>query len=128
MQFLTKILIVLAPVCILGCKNSSNAIPVHGKVTYRGDALTNAGITFFPTTGRPVAAAAPQGEYSTELPLGDYTVVVNIGSELPSGYKEGDPIPPPKILLPTTYTTRAKSTLKAVVKPGQSDPIDFDLK
>jgi hypothetical protein len=124
--------------CILGvivvigassCKKSSGVIPVHGRVAYRGEALKSARITFFPSTGRPVTAGVSQGEYETEIPPGDYTVVINIGTELPPGFKEGDPLPPPpKIVLPPQYSTRALSTLKATVKSGQDQPIDFDLK
>ncbi len=59
---------------------------------------------------------------------GDYTATIVVGIEYPKGFKEGDPIPPPKVVLPDEYTTRAKSTLKVTVKVGQNEPIDFDLK
>jgi hypothetical protein len=111
-----------------GCKKASDTVPVSGKITYRGQPLTSAGITFFPTKGRTVTATAAQGEYATELAPGDYVVVVAVGVEYPPGFKEGDPAPPPKVVLPAEYTVRAKSTLKATVKPGQAEPIDFDLK
>jgi hypothetical protein len=111
-----------------GCKKPGNTAAVHGRIQYRGEPLANAGITFFPQKGRPVTATAPQGDYSTELTPGEYTVVVAVGYELPKGFKEGDPVPPPKIVLPEEYTERTKSTLKASVKLGQDQPIDFDLK
>jgi hypothetical protein len=47
---------------------------------------------------------------------------------VPQGYKEGDPLPSPKIVLPEEYASRMKSTLKPTVKPEQNDPINFDLK
>jgi hypothetical protein len=111
-----------------GCMKSSDGVPVRGHVSYRGDPLASAGITFFPANGRPVTAAVTQGDYAIEVVPGDYTVVVNVGSELPPGYKEGDPVQPPKVVLPDEYSERAKSTLKASVKAGQSEPIDFNLK
>ena len=84
---------------------------------------------FFPVKGRPISAALmPEGEYSVELPPGDYEIVVSVGYELPPGWKEGDPIPPQKVVLPAQYTTRAKTKLKATVAPGQEEPIDFVLK
>jgi hypothetical protein len=59
---------------------------------------------------------------------GEYTAIVLIGVNPPKGYKEGDPIPPPKIALPEIYTSAAKSPLKATVAAGKSEPIDFELK
>ena len=111
-----------------GCTQSPATAPVRGHVSYRGEPLANAGITFFPAKGRPVTAAVTQGDYAIELAPDDYTVVVNVGSELPDGYKEGDPVPPPKVVLPGEYSARAKSSLKARVMAGQTDSIDFDLK
>jgi hypothetical protein len=119
----------VAAVGIAGCKKPSSVVPIHGHISYRGQPLSTSAVTFFSETGgRPVTAAAPQGEYSTELAPGDYTAVVNVGVEHPPGFKEGDPEPPPKIVLPPEYSTRAQSKLKATVKAGQSEPIDFDLK
>jgi hypothetical protein len=112
----------------LGCKKSSGAVPVHGRVSFRGEPLENASVTFFPKTGRPVGTAILHGEYKAELTPNEYTVALDVAPEFPKGFKEGDPIPPPKVVLPEEYTSRAKSTLKATVKSGQSEPIDFDLK
>jgi hypothetical protein len=111
-----------------GCKKSSGAVPVHGHVAFQGQPLASALLTFFPEKGRPVGAPILQGEYKTELMPGEYTAVVAVAPEFPKGFKEGDPLPPPKFVLPDEYTIRTKSTLKPTVKPGQSDPIDFDLK
>jgi hypothetical protein len=85
-------------------------------------------LTFFPTAGRPVAVAVIEGKYEAELMPGDYIAVVDLAAELPPGFKEGDPVPPPKLVLPEHYTTRAKSRLKATVAADQEAPIDFDLK
>jgi hypothetical protein len=111
-----------------GCKKSSGTVPVHGRASYHGEPLVNASVTFFPKTGRPVGAAILQGEYKAELTPDEYTVVFDVAPEFPMGFKEGDPLPPPKVALPLEYTTRAKSTLKATVQAGQSEPVDFELK
>jgi hypothetical protein len=121
--------LVLVVVGANGCNKSPGVVAVHGHISYRGNPLTTSAVTFFPTSGgRPVTAAAPKGEYTADLVPGDYTAVVNVGVEYPAGFKEGDPEPPPKVVLPPEYSTRAQSTLKTTVKAGQSDPIDFELK
>jgi hypothetical protein len=112
-----------------GCqRNTSGTESIHGNIRYKGTPLTASSVTFFPASGRPVTAPAPEGEYTAELAPGEYTAAIAVGIEYPKGFKEGDPIPPPKVVLPAEYTSRAKSTLKAVVKAEQTEPIDFDLK
>lgn len=122
-------------VCILlapfssGCGKSSNAIRVRGTVTYQGEPVPNGLITFYPVTGRPVSGPLSEaGQYGVSLEPGDYRATVRVGIEkLPSDYKEGDPLPPPKVELPREYTSRARSTLEATVAPDQGEPIDFAL-
>jgi hypothetical protein len=112
-----------------GCGESSNEVAVEGRVTYRGAPLETGSLTFFPSKGRPVSASlAEEGEYELALPPGQYTVTVNVGPDLPPGFREGDPVPPPKIVLPPEYTTRAKSRLTAAVRQGDEQPINFELK
>ena len=110
-----------------GCKKSDGKVPVHGSVSFRGQPIDRASLTFFSEQGRPEGTAVEDGAYSTALAAGDYTVVILIGRDLPPGYKEGDPIPPPKVVLPDEYSSRLKSPLKASVNVGQSEPIDFSL-
>ncbi len=111
-----------------GCAKSSDLRHVHGVIKYRNEPVSNASITFFPSTGRAVTAAVPEGEYNVELAPGDFTVTISVGVQLPKGFKEGDPIPAPKYVLSDEYTSRTKSKLKANVGQNQSDPINFDLK
>ena len=66
--------------------------------------------------------------YTAELPPGEYRMVVNVGVDLPPGYKEGDALPPPKIVLPDQYTTRANSTLTAEITPDRSEPLNIELQ
>src|SRR4051794_9011937 len=112
-----------------GCNRSSSSVGVEGHVSYRGKPLKSGLVTFFPAAGRPVSATlAEDGAYGAQLEPGDYDVIVGIGVDIPKGYKLGDPPPPQSVVLPAEYTSRAKTTLKASVKIGQTEPIDFDLK
>jgi hypothetical protein len=119
---------VVVAVAVCGCGHKGSGVPVHGNVSYRGTPLTRTLITFFPASGRPVGTLITDGKYAAELPPGDYVVQLTVSVDVPAGYKEGDPLPPVRYSLPAEYTTRAKSTLKATVKEGQTEPIDFDLK
>jgi hypothetical protein len=120
--------LLLLLICAPGCGKSSGKVSVHGHVTYRGAPLESASLTFFPAKGRPEATTVSNGEYSVDLMPGEYSAIVMIGVDLPKGYKEGDPIPPQKIVLPEIYTSSAKSPLKATVTAGKNEPIDFELK
>jgi hypothetical protein len=113
-----------------GCGKSSGTVPVQGHVSYRGQPLENATLTFFPSSGRPVDAAISKGEYATQLVPGDYTSVVSIALEMPPGYgrTHWNQLPLQKFVLPDEYTTCKKSKLKATVIATQSEPVNFDLK
>jgi hypothetical protein len=115
-------------IAFVGCQKSDGAVAVKGHVNYKSAPLNSGTLTFFPTNGRAVGAAISRGNYTAELAPGEYTVAVSVAPELPPGFKETDTPPPPKIVLPETYTSRAKSTLKANVGQKQAEPIDFDLK
>jgi len=112
-----------------GCRKSG-AIPVRGSITYQGQSIANATLTFFPTTGRPVSTSVSDGDYKTELMPGDYTAVVSVALDTPQGYgrTHWNKLPPQKFVLPEEYTTRTKSKLKASVKVDQAEPINFELK
>jgi hypothetical protein len=111
-----------------GCGKSDDTVAVHGRVSYRGEALNRGSVTFVPAKGRPVNTPLREGgRYEARLAPGDYTVAVSVSEPLPPGYKEGDPIPPPKIVLPAEYTTIAKSKLAASVSQEGSQAIDFEL-
>lgn len=114
---------------IVGCGDASNDVTVHGQVTVRGEPLPRGSVTFFPTTGRPVnAPLGDDGKYSTQLPPGEYAVTVSYSEPLPEGFKEGDPTPAPRFVLPSEYTARARSTLSATVSEDSGEAINFELK
>ena len=128
-RFTTSLVLSLLSMTAVGCGDSSDTVSVIGTVTYRGESFPRGAVTFFPAAGRPMTAAiSDEGEYSAELAPGDYTVVVNVSTELPPGYQEGDPLPPPKIVLPPEYTTRVRSTLSATVTEDLDEPLDFALQ
>ena len=131
LQDLAVCLVVLsAMVSVHGCRKSSGAVPVQGHVSFQGQPLENATLTFFPASGRPVDAAISNGEYATRLVPGDYTSVVSIAVKMPPGYgrTHWNQLPPQKFLLPEEYTVRKKSKLKAAVIAKQNEPINFELK
>ena len=118
-----------AILCLLGCGSAPSGVPITGHVSFKGTPAASAAVTFFPESGRAIVASTSEtGDYSATLPAGQYAVTITVGSKLPDGWKESDPIPPPKVVLPTQYTSRIKSPLKASVQPGQAEPIDFELK
>ena len=123
------LLMLIVIVALAGCGESSNDVSVVGKVTYRGEPVNKGSVTFFPANGRPDSAALTDGgEFELQLVPGQYTVTVNVGTDLPPGFKEGDPVPPPSIVLPPEYTTRARSKLTATVSKDSDESINFDLK
>jgi hypothetical protein len=99
---------------IAGCGGVDDGVPVSGTITYRDQPFSNASITFYPVSGRPVSAAISEGEYSTVLKPGEYKVTVSLGVNVPPGWKEGDPI--------------LHTQLSATVSEDQSEPIDFKLE
>ena len=114
---------------LLGCGKPPAGVPVTGHVSYKGTPVADSAVTFYPESGRAIVASTSEsGNYSATLPAGPYGVAISIGVKPPAGWKEGDPIPAPKVVLPPQYSSRAKSTLTADVQPGQSEPINFDLK
>jgi hypothetical protein len=113
---------------LAGCGNSDGRVPISGTVTYLGQPFSNASIAFYPATGRPVMAAISDGQYAVELAPGDYKVTVNLGVNLPEGWKEGDPVPPQEMVLPRQYSNVLHTPLSATVADGESEPVDFDLK
>lgn len=112
-----------------GCSDDSGKVDVHGQVTYRGQPVTDGTLTFFPTSGAPQSAQLGDGgAYELPLPPGDYRAIVTIGVTLPEGWKEGDPVPAPTLVLPQKYTSRARTELTAHVDEEATAPIDFQLE
>lgn len=123
-------LICLAPMLIglAGCGEASTSQAVTGTVSYQGAPLTNGALAFYPAEGRPIQAAIQSdGAYEADLPPGEYRVTVIVGVDLPPGWKDGDPLPPPSVKLPPAYTSRVRTPLVANVSAAQAEPVDFTL-
>jgi hypothetical protein len=52
---------------------------------------------------------------------------VNIGAQLPPGWKEGDPVPVQKALIPPQFTSRVNTPLRTKVTETGAEPADFSL-
>jgi hypothetical protein len=137
----------LVLVLTLGCgkQNPLGTVPVGGKVTYNGQPVESATISFIPDGDGRLATAitGPDGTYNlTTLNWpgavpGPYTVLVRksdvaLASTQPVTMEEAlklnnRPPPPPKELLPTKYADATKSPLKADVKKGSKNAIDLPL-
>lgn len=112
-----------------GCGSESGDVSVTGKVTYKGQPLPSASLSFYPTDGSAVMATVVNGEYEAKLPAGDYRVTVTQGAPmLPAGWKDGDPIPKQAIVLPPNFESRVNTPLTATVAADQSAPVDFAME
>ncbi|MEQ8209134.1 MAG: hypothetical protein RH917_04815 [Lacipirellulaceae bacterium] len=117
---------------ITGCSETVETTTVTGMVSYKERPVSGGAISFLPRTGgRPLnGILSDGGKYEIQLPAGDYSVVIQPDSNLPEGFKEGDPMPPPDPnAVPARYQHPKRSGLKATVG-NQTEPMEanFDLK
>jgi hypothetical protein len=131
----------------VGCapSNPLGAVPVTGKVTYKGQPVEGATVSFIPGgDARPATAiTTTSGAYrlmTLDTPgamPGPYTVVVR-KTEMPPESAQGvsmedavklnnRPPPPPKELLPAKYGDATKSPLKFEVKKDLKNTFDLPL-
>ena len=139
----------IAVVCLFlaGCGSGSvsGTSPVKGKVTYNGQPVEGATISFYSEAEgvRPaVAISGSDGTYelktldTTGAMPGKYVVLVAKTEIPPELMKEvsmdeaaanaGKPLPQPKELLPAKYLDAAQTPFKFEVKPGDNT-IDLAL-
>lgn len=116
-------------VAALGCGDSTQQTPVEGDVSVAGVALPGGSIQFFPATGeRPVSGViAKNGSYQVGLAEGEYKVAIRASAQLPEGWKEGDPVPPPQVVAPARYAHPKRSPLSLVVGAGADQRFDCEL-
>ena len=130
-----------------GCSsgNALGTVPVSGKVTYKGQPVEGATVTFQGEgDARPATAiTAADGTYhlttldSPGAIPGTYTVLVEkietpaelnkLVSMEDAAKNAAKPLPQPKKLLPAKYADAAKTPLKHEVKKGQSNTFDLTL-
>lgn len=116
----------------LGCAPKDETTEITGHVSYKGKPVAGGVVNFYPQAGgRPIAGIIDdQGRFQTNLAGGDYAVSVQSSTNLPEGFKEGDPLPPPDPnAVPIKYSLQKKSGLKASIsqQPAPQE-INFDLK
>lgn len=118
-----------------GCGTGRSKLArVSGKVTYKGQPVSNAVITFLPSASSPPATADIQadGTYSLRTPnvgegavLGSHVVVmVTRWQGLATGTEEHKP--PSLVVIPPKYSDPSTSGLTAEVQEGDNT-INFDL-
>jgi hypothetical protein len=128
---LTIAVVSFALMSALGC-GGSGPTTVSGRATYREQPLAGGTVMFHPQNGHPVGVEIDSsGNFTAELQPGEYRVAINAaGIEVPPGWKEGDPSPPPpKLVLPPQYSQRTTTVLKLTVPSGgEPQTADFRLK
>lgn len=130
-----------------GCSsgNALGTVPVTGKVSYKGQAVAGATITFLGDGDSRTATAisASDGTYhlktldSAGAMPGAYTVLVEkletpaelnrLVSMEEAAKNAAKPLPQSKKLLPAKYADATKTPLKFEVKKGQNNTIDLPL-
>lgn len=123
-----------------GCSGSSSldTIPVQGRVTYKGQPVTQGTITFLPlnaaegTPRRPATGVIqPDGSYrlATLSPddgavPGEYQVVI---VSITSGPTPENPDAPEVWAIPKHYGNPTQTDLKASIPADASGPLEFDF-
>lgn len=124
---LCSLLAVLAFGCAKG--GDTDTLLVSGKVTYNGQPVEGATVTFASTeSGTPGAGmTAADGGYKLRVKPGSYAAMVTkfevpvISAEQPGAEVE------PKQLLPAKYRSNMESPLKFEVKKGDANVYDLPL-
>lgn len=112
-----------------GCSETEETTTVTGLVSYKQQPVAGGAVSFFPRSGeRPInGILTGEGRYEIQLPPGEYTVAVQSDANLPEGFKEGDPLPPPDPkAVPPKYQHPKRSGLKAEIE-SQSEPQSLDF-
>lgn len=116
-----------------GSATSDGLIPAKGTVTLDGSALAKGTIRFMPADGvtPSVDASIEEGKFSTRLPKGKLTVIINSGKKIgEQRIYEEDPKSPMtdimKEIIPEKYNV--KSSLALEVGDKQLDNVAYDLK
>lgn len=130
-----------------GCSSSNplGTLPVSGKVTYNGQPVAGATVTFVGDGNTRTATAITGADGSYQLATlnypgampGRYTVVVEKIETPPelnrtvsmeeAAQNAAKPLPKAKRALPAKYGDAAKTPLSAEIKTGQANTVDLSL-
>ena len=119
---------------LTGCAASNDRIVLHGKITYKGNAVPSGQITFVPqdkTRGTMEAAIITDGMYALAADKGLYpgTYRVAVSSPQTTGTPAGDAAPgaprPARDLLPERHNKNSTRTIE--VTPSGTREFNFDL-
>ncbi|HUY90205.1 MAG TPA: carboxypeptidase-like regulatory domain-containing protein [Pirellulales bacterium] len=113
-----------------GARGKAKTYPLAGTVTFKGQPLANAVVTFFPASGRPTAGITNSaGEFT--LPTGAAAGPYHVTVAEPSPEAKPDdyslpPETPPRF--PAKYTDPNRSGLDFEVKPDAENKFAIELK
>lgn len=136
--------------CSRGKQGDPNGREVTGKVTYQGNPIDGAFVTFTSPSVSAFGQTDAEGKYKltvstgNRIPLGAYQVSIvkkeqpsapagaaDFDPEHPEAYVPADPNAPPppepKDLLPAKYAKAAESSLSATVTADGKNEFDFAL-
>jgi hypothetical protein len=114
-------------------------VPASGTVTYQGQPVANANVTFHSDTQGGFGLTDAQGRFQLQsispddgaLP-GTYPVsIIKMEVTAPKfdeGHPQYVPPPPPKYLVPKKYSDPRTSGLSATVERGKENEFKFELK
>lgn len=122
-------LLVAAALMLVGCSNSEPMAEVSGMVTVGTTPVEACSVQFHPEGGgRPVATSTEDGgHYRLVVPPGSYRVVVRNSYAPPAGWKEGDPLPEPSVVVPKEYTQSTTTKLQVTVERPEDVTKDLQL-
>jgi len=138
MSMILRVMCLSGVIALAGCSGGGNAdrpptVPVQGVITFKGQPVEGASVTFQRTdrTRSAVGRTDARGQYTltTFEPgdgamTGDYEIKI-VKYQQPEEEPEDGVTPPLKSLIPEKY---AKGVLKATVQDGGENTFNFDLE
>lgn len=122
MRFLVLSLLFLN---LLGC--GSSLVSVSGQVSYDRQLIEQGEIRFVPAEPRQRGhgAAIAAGEYSLELPAGNYQVQVTASRPVKATKSDPSSVGMREDFIPAKYNTQ--TTLKTTISADQNEDLNFEL-
>jgi len=137
MRWSTGLCCLAAALAIAGIGCSRSGLPdtarVTGLVTYKGQPVAEAQVSFIPAQGRPASAGTgADGRFElTTFRLKDGAVLgehtVTIEKTVPVAGQENDPYAKRRSVIPEKYGSLKKSRLKATITAKGPNEFTFDL-